>query len=59
MYGVNGSMSVLGSVLAVILSMLFGFTITYFAGLLFYLSVSLVSFSLLKKVKLSFPIPVH
>jgi MFS family permease len=53
MYGVNGSMSVLGSVLAAILSMLYGFTPTYFVGLFFYLGVFLISFSLMKKVDLS------
>ncbi|MBP1655916.1 MAG: spermine synthase [Bacteroidetes bacterium] len=56
MYGINGSMSVLGSVLAVILSMLFGFTATYFVGLLFYLGVSVVSFSLARKFNLSSPV---
>jgi spermidine synthase/MFS family permease len=49
MYGVNGSMSVLGSVLAAILCMLFGFTPTYFLGLFFYLGIFLISFSSLKK----------
>lgn len=44
LYGVNGSMSVMGSVLAVILSMLFGFTPTYFVGLSFYLSIFLLLF---------------
>jgi len=39
MYGVNGSMSVLGSVLAIVLSMLFGFTPTYFVGLSSYLGI--------------------
>ena len=53
MYGVNGSMSVLGSVLAVILSMLFGFTPAYFVGLFFYLSISLISLLSLKKVNFS------
>ena len=42
MYGLNGIMSVLGSVLAVIFSMLFGFTPTFFIGLIFYLLVFLV-----------------
>jgi hypothetical protein len=42
LYGVNGLMSVLGSVLAVILSMLVGFTPTYFAGLSFYLCIPLL-----------------
>jgi hypothetical protein len=44
MYGVNGSMSVLGSVLAVVLSMLFGFTPAYCVGLVFYLGVIVISF---------------
>ena len=42
MYGVNGAMTVLGSVLAVILSMLFGFTPTFYFGLSFYLIVPIV-----------------
>ncbi len=45
MYGVNGSMSVLGSVLAVIVSMLVGFTPAFFTGLAFYLGVFLISFA--------------
>ena len=36
MYGVNGIMSVLGSVIAVILSMIWGFTPSFFAGLSMY-----------------------
>lgn len=36
MYGVNGIMSVLGSVIAVILSMVWGFTPSFFAGLSMY-----------------------
>lgn len=39
MYGINGIMSVLGSVLAVIMSMLFGFTPAFFIGLCFYFVV--------------------
>jgi MFS family permease len=54
MYAVNGSMSVLGSVLAVVGSMLFGFTWTYFGGLLPYLGVFVISFSSLRKVKFRF-----
>jgi uncharacterized membrane protein YgaE (UPF0421/DUF939 family) len=50
MYGVNGSMSVLGSVLAIVLSMLFGFTPAYFVGLVFYLGIFLISFLSSKKV---------
>ncbi len=53
MYGVNGSMSVLGSVLAVILSMLFGFTPAYFVGLAFYAGVLLIAFVSSKKARLS------
>ena len=44
LYGVNGLMSVLGSVLAVILSMLLGFTPTFFAGLSFYLCIPFLLF---------------
>ena len=39
MYGVNGIMSVLGSVIAVILSMVWGFTLSFFAGLSMYLII--------------------
>jgi hypothetical protein len=39
MYGVNAATSVLGSVLAVILSMLYGFTAAFFTGLSFYLFI--------------------
>ncbi len=42
MYGVNGTMSVLGSVSAIILSMQVGFTIAFFVGLLFYFIVFIV-----------------
>jgi hypothetical protein len=37
MYGVNGIFSVLGSVSAVILSMIFGFSLSFFVGLSLYL----------------------
>ena len=37
MYGINGTMSVFGSVLAIVLSMYWGFTATYFIGLSVYL----------------------
>src|SRR5690606_13587932 len=49
MYGVNGVMSVMGSILAVILSMVFGFTISFFVGLFFYLIIYFVSVNLQKK----------
>ena len=42
MYGVNGIMSVFGSILAFVLSMFFGFTATFFTGLLFYFAVFLL-----------------
>ncbi len=41
MYGVNGVMSVLGSILAVILSMIWGFTLSFFVGLSMYLVIFL------------------
>jgi predicted membrane-bound spermidine synthase len=53
MYGVNGSMSVLGSVLAAVLSMLYGFSPAYFVGLFFYLSVFVISFSWLRRINRS------
>ena len=42
MYGVNGTMSVLGSVIAVVLSMIAGFTISFFVGLLFYANIAVL-----------------
>lgn len=42
MYGVNGAMSVLGSVMAVIISMLYGFVPSFFIGLAFYLLIFLM-----------------
>jgi hypothetical protein len=56
MYGVNGAMSVLGSVLAVILSMLFGFTPTFYFGLSFYLIVTLVLRSTRIPTKTPYPV---
>ena len=43
MYGINGIMSVLGSVLAVLFSMLFGFTLAFFVGLGMYLAVFVIT----------------
>jgi hypothetical protein len=43
MYGVNGSMSVLGSVLAIALSMVFGFTASYAVGLACYAGVGILA----------------
>ncbi|MEJ2616876.1 MAG: hypothetical protein P8Z35_18120 [Ignavibacteriaceae bacterium] len=39
MYGVNGIFSVVGSILAVILSMIYGFTPSFFTGLSMYLII--------------------
>lgn len=39
MYGVNGAMTILGSVLTVVISMIYGFTIAFIAGLSFYLLI--------------------
>ena len=36
MYGINSTMTVLGSILAVIISMMYGFSISFYAGLSFY-----------------------
>lgn len=51
MYGINGIMSVLGSVMAVIISMLYGFTIAFYTGLGFYLIIFLINqFYYIKKI---------
>jgi len=42
MYGINGTMSVMGSVMAVVLSMIYGFTPTFLVGLLFYAGIALL-----------------
>lgn len=42
MYGINGTMSVLGSVLAVVLSMTFGFTPAFLVGLVLYACIALL-----------------
>jgi predicted membrane-bound spermidine synthase len=44
MYGVNGAMSVLGSVLTVILSMILGMTPVFFIGLFIYLFIPILLF---------------
>lgn len=46
MYGINGIMSVSGSILAVVLSILLGFTPAFFIGLSFYLIICGTSFKL-------------
>jgi len=50
MYGINGTMSVLGSVLAVIISIMYGFTVSFFVGLFFYLSIFIITRLFSKKV---------
>ena len=42
MYGVNGAMTILGSVLTIVVSMLYGFTVAFIAGLSFYLVIVVV-----------------
>ena len=42
MYGVNGTMSVLGSVMAIALSILFGFSTSLVLGALSYLAIALI-----------------
>ncbi len=44
-WGINGIMSVLGSVLAVVLAMQFGFSIAFMVGALCYLVVAIVTFT--------------
>ncbi len=60
MYGVNGIFSVLGSISAVILSMIFGFTFSFFSGLSMYfiLFIFLIS-GFGKSSKTSFAKPIH
>ena len=48
MYGINGTMTVIGSVLAVIISMIFGFTVSFYLGLFFYATVLVFSWVNLK-----------
>jgi MFS family permease len=43
MYSINGTMSVSGSILAVIISMIFGFTVSFFIGLFFYAIIFMLS----------------
>lgn len=50
MYGVNGIFSVLGSVSAVILSMIFGFTLSFFTGLSMYLIIFVLLISKAKRI---------
>jgi predicted membrane-bound spermidine synthase len=53
MYGLNGAMSVLGSVLAVVLSMLFGFTPAYFVGLASYAGIFALALVTTSRAKIS------
>ena len=45
-YGINGTMSVLGSILAGLMSMISGFSVAFFLGLVFYLLVAVLSMKL-------------
>jgi hypothetical protein len=45
MYGINGIMSVAGSISAITLSMIFGFTPAFFIGLCFYLAVFIITYN--------------
>ena len=51
MYGVNGILTVLGSITAVILSMTFGFSITFLIGLLIYFVLFLILYIYFYKFK--------
>lgn len=42
MYGINGTMSVLGYVLFAVVSMLFGFTVSFYIGLTCYLVIAII-----------------
>lgn len=42
MYGINGIMSIIGSILTVVLSMLIGFTFTNLIGVFFYMSLLII-----------------
>lgn len=48
MYGVNGTMTVLGSVIAAIISMTYGFSTAFYSGLIFYIIVSITIWRHLK-----------
>ncbi len=48
MYGVNGTMTVLGSVIAAIISMTYGFSTAFYSGLIFYITVSITIWRHLK-----------
>ena len=43
MYGINSTMTVLGSILAVIISMMYGFSVSFYAGLIFYAIIFIFS----------------
>lgn len=49
MYGINGTMSVLGSILAVVFSIVLGFTPAFFIGLFFYLIIFVFTFQKIAK----------
>ena len=52
MYGINGTMTVLGSVLAVIISMTTGFTMSFFIGLSFYFIILILTVLFKSKIKI-------
>ena len=56
MYGINGSMSVLGSVIAINFSMIWGFTLTFFIGISIYFLLFLI---MLFKIGLKIINPVN
>ncbi|MGK9367805.1 hypothetical protein ACSSWA_02775 [Melioribacter sp. Ez-97] len=49
LYGLNGIMSVAGSVLAVIISITFGFTVSFLIGLLFYSVITVSSWKAVRR----------
>ena len=51
MYGINGTMTVLGSVLAVIISMISGFTVSFYVGLSFYAIIFILAWVNLKTLR--------
>jgi len=51
MYGINGTMTVLGSVLAVIISMISGFTVSFYVGLSFYAIIFIITWVNLRTLR--------
>jgi len=50
MYGINGMMTVLGSVLAVIISMISGFIVSFYVGLFFYAIIVILTWLKFKSI---------